>query len=163
MIFEYNGTIFPESIRNGNAVKYIEPFALDFCKGEGLDIGGFDKSTLKGAIPINLTSKILDFDAYKLPDYNELDFVFSSHCLEHLVDPIKALEYWKTKLKAGGVLFLYLPHPDMGYWKPENNRKHLHMWYPDDMANILKTLGYLSVFNSQCDSYLSFHCVGFKR
>jgi len=68
---------------------------------------------LPGAIPINIADDILDYDAYKLPDYKELDYIFSSHCLEHLHDPVKALEYWKEHIRKDGTLFLYLPHPDM--------------------------------------------------
>ena len=117
MVFEYKGKLYPEYIRNGDAVGHIEKIAKSFCQGKGLDIGGFYGWTLPGAIPINIADKILDYDAYKLPDYDKLDYIFSSHCLEHLADPVKAIEYWKTKLKPGGVLFLYLPHPDMIYWR----------------------------------------------
>ena len=90
MIYSYKGDNYPEYIRNGNAVEHIEVIAKQFCKGKGLDIGGFYGWTLPGAIPINIADNILDYDAYKLPDYKELDYIFSSHCLEHLSDPIKA-------------------------------------------------------------------------
>ena len=163
MIFEYKGDTYPEYIRNGNAVNHIAPIAQHFCKGKGLDIGGFYQWTFPGAIPINIVDQILDYDAYSLPDYNDLDYIISSHCLEHLADPIKALEYWGTKLKSGGTLFLYLPHPDMVYWKPENNRKHLHMWYPKDMANILVSLDFQNVIHSERDMYWSFTAIGFTK
>jgi SAM-dependent methyltransferase len=162
MIFEYKGDMYPDYIRNGNAVGHIQTIAQEFCKGKGLDIGGFYGWTLPGAVPINIADSILDFDAYSLPDYDQLDYIFSSHCLEHLPDPVKALEYWYSKLKKGGVLFLYLPHPDMAYWRPENNRKHLHMWYPKDMASLIRSLNFNQVIHSERDLYWSFSVVGVK-
>ena len=163
MIYTYNNKKYPEYIRNGNAVGHIEQIAKQFCQGKGLDIGGFYGWTLPGAIPINIADTILDFDAYKLPEQGDLDYIFSSHCLEHLPDPIKALEYWITKLRPGGTLFLYLPHPDMEYWLPQNNRKHLHSWYPADMEKIFVDIGLKDVLCSQRDMYWSFTVVGFKR
>ncbi len=40
------------------------------------------------------------------------DFILSSHCLEHVANPIKALLDWKRVLKSGGVLVFVLPHKD---------------------------------------------------
>jgi len=163
MVYNYKGSIYPEYLKNGNAVGHIEQIASQFCKGKGLDIGGFYGWTLPGAIPINIADKILDYDAYNLPAHSELDYIFSSHCLEHLTDPIKALEYWIDHLMSGGTLFLYLPHPDMAYWRPENNRKHLHMWQPSEMADIFNALGLENVINSERDMYWSYSVVGFKK
>ena len=47
-----------------------------------------------------------------------LDFVFSSHCLEHNAEWKPVLNQWTSKLKRDGVLFLYLPHPECGIWEP---------------------------------------------
>jgi SAM-dependent methyltransferase len=46
------------------------------------------------------------------------DFVFSSHCLEHIGAWEDALRAWISKLKPGGRLFLYLPHPTCAIWRP---------------------------------------------
>ena len=90
------------------------------------------------------------------------DYIFSSHCLEHLRDPVSALENWKSHIKDGGVLFLYLPHPDMEYWLPQNNRKHLHSWYPEDISKIMEDLGYDNVIHSERDMFWSFSVVGYN-
>src|SRR3954463_13199512 len=37
------------------------------------------------------------------------DFVLSSHSLEHVANPVKALLEWKRVLKPGGILILILP------------------------------------------------------
>lgn len=89
------------------------------------------------------------------------NYIFSSHCLEHLTNPVAALEHWKSRLTVGGVLFLYLPHPDMTYWLPQHNRKHLHSWRPADMARIVKDLGFKNVVHSERDLAWGFCVVGF--
>ncbi|WP_419572322.1 methyltransferase domain-containing protein [Rheinheimera sp.] len=41
-----------------------------------------------------------------------LDFIFSSHVLEHLFNPLGHLEHWKRKLKPGGVILAVVPAVD---------------------------------------------------
>jgi len=41
---------------------------------------------------------------------NTYDAVVSSHCLEHVANPIKALLRWKEVLKSEGFMLLILPH-----------------------------------------------------
>lgn len=156
MMFEYKGAIYPEYIRNGNACRFILPMAEEFCRGEGLDVGA-GKWPLPGAIPVDLSN---GGDALALPEA-EYDYIFSSHCLEHLANPVAALEHWKSRIRPGGVLFLYLPHPSMEYWLPQNNRKHLHAWLPEQVEKLLIDLGFVDVIRSERDLAWSFAAVGF--
>ncbi len=156
--FEYKNNIYPEYIKHGNACSYIIPIAQHFCVGDGLDIGGFADWTFPGARPINITLED-EFDAYNLPE-KKYDYIFSSHTLEHLPDYVRAIEYWKEHLKPGGILYLYLPHPDMEYWKPQNNRKHLHLFYPIDMKKLFEDMGFKNVINTERDMYWAFSIVG---
>ncbi len=41
------------------------------------------------------------------------DFVHSSHCLEHLADPVQALENWIRICKHGGHLVVTIPDEDL--------------------------------------------------
>jgi len=100
-------------------------------------------------------------DAMNLPE-GLFNYVFSSHCLEHLENPVAAIDHWKTRLVVGGVLFLYLPHPAMEYWLPQNNRKHLHTWTPEQMDKLITDLGFYDVMTSGCDLAWGFAVVGFK-
>lgn len=156
MIFEYGGALYPEYLKNGNAQRFIAPIAKEFCKGVGLDVCA-GQWPLPGARPID--TKRGD-DAMSLPD-GTWDYVFSSHGLEHLPDYVAALEHWKTRIRPGGVLFLYLPHPDMRYWRPENCRKHRHLFYPADVAELLRALGFVNVIHGERDLNWSFAVVGF--
>lgn len=153
MQFVYKGKRYPDYLKGGNACQFIVPIAQQFCKGTGVDVGG-NKWPFPGALPIDQMS---GGSAYFLPP--NLDYIFSSHCLEHMDNPVLALEIWKKALKPGGVLFLYLPHPDMEYWLPQNNRKHLHSWQPEQMVNILKELGFKNILHSERDMMWSFAVV----
>jgi SAM-dependent methyltransferase len=46
-----------------------------------------------------------------LPDA-QYDFVLSSHCIEHLANPLQALAEWVRVLKQNGLLVLVVPHKD---------------------------------------------------
>lgn len=157
MIFEYKGKKYPEYLKHGNAAQFILPTAKYFCEGKGLDVGASIWG-YPGATPIDLK---YGRDALNLPG-NDWDFIFSSHCLEHITDPVLALEHWRSKLRPGGVLFLYLPHPDMEYWRPQNCRKHLHIFYPKDTAKMLTDLGFKDVIYGKRDLAWGFACVGFR-
>jgi len=170
MIFEYAGRLYPEFIKHGNAMQYVAPIAAQFCKGKGLDVGA-GGWPLPGATPVELKE---GGDAMELP-HGPFDFIFSSHCLEHLPNPVAALEHWRSRLREpvpssmrggpwtyGGVLFLYLPHPDMVYWRPEHCRKHLHSWTPERMHDILEELGFCDVIVSGCDLAFGFSAVAFR-
>ena len=157
---EYNGAVYPAYLKTGNANAYIEPFAKKFCFGNGLDIGGFSDWVFPGARAINILNND-DWDANNLPG-TDYDYIFSSHTLEHLHDYIGALEYWHGSIQPGGILFLHLPHPDMEYWLPQNNQKHVHIFRPEDIAKTLSDLGFKNVIFSERDLGWSFSVVGQK-
>lgn len=157
-VFLYKDKLYPSYIKRGNACKFIIPTAQQFCKGKGLDIGGTYQWRFPGAQIIN-TLLNDGFDAFHLPN-KKYDYIFSSHTLEHLLDYVEALKYWKEHLKEHGVLFLYLPHYDMEYWHPQNNTKHKHAFLPDMIHSALYEVGFKCVLSSERDLYWSFSVVG---
>jgi len=156
-IFTYRGKKYPTYIRDGNAMQFIEPVARQFCKGIGIDVGCGDWP-LPGAVGVDFKD---GGDANAVPK-GPWDYIFSSHCLEHIPHTVYTLLHWQANIKPGGVLFLYLPHPDMEYWRPENCRKHLHTFYPADVARMLETLGFVDVIHSERDLAWSFAVVGYN-
>ncbi len=60
-----------------------------------------------------------------------------------------------TKIRAGGILFLYLPHKSQEYWHPANNRKHIHSFDGSEIGGYLSKLGH-KVWVSGCDFNHSF-------
>lgn len=156
MIYEYAGKLFPDYLKTGNACRFIAPAAAHFCVGRGFDVGCGDWP-LPGAIPVDLKT---GGDAMSLPG-GEYDYVFSSHCLEHLANPVAALRHWRTRLRRGGVLMLYLPHPEMDYWLPQNCAKHLHSWTPEQAERLVRDVGFERVLRSERDLAWGFAVVGF--
>jgi SAM-dependent methyltransferase len=162
---EFNQKLYPKFQSEGFASQFAFPFAKHFCKGKGYDIGcNRVEWSFPGSIPID---PLLDkrYDAYFLPQ-GEIDYIFSSHCLEHLPHWVNALDYWVSKLKSGGVLFLYLPHFDQEYWRPWNNRKHIHCFEPNILKKYLQDNKFLdkeTIFVSEKDLNYSFICVASKK
>jgi SAM-dependent methyltransferase len=96
-----------------------------------------------------------------------LDFVFSSHCLEHIESWQQSLGEWIGKLKPGGYVFLYLPHPDCAIWHPGSPFvKDGHKWTPTP-EKIKQTLGELDCEIAQSDdgpdAMQSFYVCGRKQ
>jgi SAM-dependent methyltransferase len=145
----------------GFAAKFTFPFALEICKGVGFDIGCNRKEwALPIAIPID--PLMGEFHAYKLPDMI-VDFIFSSHCLEHLPNWCDALDFWTQRIKAGGVLFLYLPDRSQEYWLPFNNRKHIHYFDSEIIVKYLQNSGkYRKIMSSGVDLNNSFTVIAEK-
>ena len=151
----YKGVNYPKFQTNGFASRFCLPFAMEVCKGVGYDIGCMRKEwSLPGATPIDLSFDD-DYEANNLPE-GLVDYIFSSHCLEHIPDWVATLDYWDTKLKKGGVIFLYLPDYSQGYWRPWNNRKHVNIFKPEFINDYFKDKGYSKVFVSNVDLYNSF-------
>lgn len=157
----HNERHYPAFQSKGFAAQFAFPFAKQICKGTGLDIGcNRPEWAFPGAIQIDPEINPA-FDAYDLPD-GTYDYIFSSHCLEHLADWVKALDYWETKLKEGGCLFLYLPHPSQSYWRPWHNRKHIHSLYPDMIMEYLVDRKWKKIFVTGADLNHSFIAIAEK-
>jgi hypothetical protein len=155
---DFKNNKYPSFQAKGNAAQFAIPFAKHFCKGEGYDIG-FSKEEWKlpGAIGID---EVLhdDYHAMNLPKTG-VDYVFSSHCLEHVNDWVSTLEYWISVIKKGGILFLYLPDISQSYWRPWHNRKHLHCFTPEIIRQFLIDHNCNDIFISGIDLNNSFMAV----
>ena len=117
--------------------------AQRYCKGKGADIGA-GYWPLPGAIPVDIERGpgvgrvISDFED------GSLDFIFSSHCLEHIEDWRSTLSEWVRKVKTGGIVFLYLPHPECEIWHPGSpfvGDGHRWVPIPEVISEALRELG----------------------
>jgi ubiquinone/menaquinone biosynthesis C-methylase UbiE len=62
-------------------------------------------------------------------DDAQFDFVYSAHCLEHVIEPRAAIQQWLRVLKPGGHLVVTVPDEDMyeqGVWPSTFNGDHKH-------------------------------------
>jgi SAM-dependent methyltransferase len=77
----------------------------------------------------------------------QYDCILSSHCLEHVANPLLALSEWKRVLKTEGLLVLVLPHKDGTFdWRrPSTTLAHLIEDYrahitEDDLTHVPEVL-----------------------
>lgn len=111
----------PEREREGWFQKYLV--------GKGVDIGCGDDPVTP------------DCDRWDLPqgdaqlmqgvEDEKYDWVYSSHCLEHMKDPKVALSNWWRVLRKGGILVVMVPDEDLyeqGHWPPFYNMDHKTTW-----------------------------------
>jgi SAM-dependent methyltransferase len=78
------------------------------------------------------------------------DLIIMSQILEHLRDPVLALERLRMKLARGGFLLLDTPHRGgldyvlfrRQYWGGYHLPRHLHLFTKDSLAEISKRMGY---------------------
>jgi SAM-dependent methyltransferase len=113
----YMEKFYPDYLTVGGASYAIHLHAEKFCKGRGVDIGA-GLWPLPGSIPIDIErGPGRDFSIANIED-DSLDYIFSSHCLEHIKKWQRDLKEWISKLRRGGIVFLYLPHPECKIWGP---------------------------------------------
>jgi predicted SAM-dependent methyltransferase len=159
----FKGHNYPKFQSEGNAAQFAIPYAKHFCKGKGVDVGcNRPEWSFPGSILIDPAINS-QYDAMNFsPESYDLDYIFSSHCLEHLQNWVSVLDYWTYKLKSGGILFLYLPDYSQEYWRPWNNKKHLNIFSPDIINDYMSDNGYKNIFKSNIDLNNAFMVVGEK-
>lgn len=104
-----------------------------FC-GHGVDIGGKPDplglyQSLFSGMKTCKTWDLEDGDAQFMDSAEDasFDFVHSSHCLEHMMDPKVAILHWFRILKPAGHLILTVPDEDLyeqGVWPSTHNLDH---------------------------------------
>ncbi|MFA9261986.1 MAG: methyltransferase domain-containing protein [Undibacterium sp.] len=140
------------------------PFGLNT---QNVDIADeFNRSTYKkrelhisGEVaPIDI---VAPGDALPLPDAS-IDFVVSSHVLEHFPDPIKALIEWYRVVKPEGYIFMIVPHRERTFDRdkqpttlvelqgrqsgnliaePDPETGHCSYWVTEDVLELVRSIG----------------------
>ncbi len=121
-----------------------------YCVGKGANIGcgarrignsiGVDVRPILGKVDIIA-------DAAKLPfPNNHLDYIVSSHCLEH-VDrgPVMVLREWVRCVRPVGVIALIVPDADYGIGALKLDTttpgEHLHLFTPETLQTYFAFVG----------------------
>ena len=96
--------------------------------GKGIDIGAGDDSLyiLNGSVR---SYDKRDGNAQFMAEIADAtyDFVYSSHCLEHMPDVQLALRNWVRIIKPGGILYVVVPDFELyekGMWPSRFNQDH---------------------------------------
>ncbi len=109
-------------------------FATRYFVGRGLDVGGGIDTLALFQEFFPLASCISRYDLengdaqlLKNVDDGAFDFLYSSHCLEHMRDAREALANWLRVVKSGGHLVIQVPDEDLyeqGQWPSRYNSDH---------------------------------------
>lgn len=113
-------------------------YANTYFRGDGIDIGAGNDSLANYSQQFPLMTSVRSWD---LPDGdaqlmegvadNSFDFVHSSHCLEHLVNPFDAYKNWLRICKPGGHIITTIPDEDLyeqGVFPSTHNFDHKSTW-----------------------------------
>jgi SAM-dependent methyltransferase len=101
------------------------PLEHSVLTGKGIDIGCGPDPVTPNARPFD----VAEGDANTITQYvkEQFDFVYSSHCLEHMHDPWNALLEWWQLVRPGGHLFFLVPDEDLyeqGFFPSRFNKDH---------------------------------------
>lgn len=124
-----------------------------YLRGRGIDLGAGAFKVLPHAISVDNGTDTALFGQVMHPDImvksaenldifasQSMDFVFSSHLLEHIQDFRQALREWWRIIKIDGYLVLYLPHKDFypNVGKDGANPDHKHDFLPADIIRAMQ-------------------------
>jgi glycosyltransferase involved in cell wall biosynthesis len=110
------------------------------------------------ALPVDI---VAPGDDIPLED-NSVDFVVSSHCIEHFPDPIRTLKEWRRLVRPGGYLYVIAPHKERTFDKdrprtklaeliqrhekgiglPDPDAAHCSVWITEDFVEMINWLGW---------------------
>ena len=137
----------------GNEAAKVRWEIVQYTRGEGLDLGcgpekafphfvGVDNCKDTELFGIQMKPDLVVDTCERLTDIKDasLDFIFSSHLLEHIEDYRGALKDWWRCIKPGGHLVLYLPHCDFypRIGTPGSNPDHKHDFEPFDITTAMR-------------------------
>ena len=152
---------YPRYLASHNAKRGIESFARQFVCGIALDLGS-GGSPLAGCRPIDNGT---DENAYHINEQDKsVDFVFSSHCFEHLNAPGDAIKEIGRVLSDTGKVLVYLPHPACELWSQNVNEHHLSFFWPDEWRNLFEKNGFsILEMSYQPDGMMSFYILASRQ
>jgi SAM-dependent methyltransferase len=155
---------YPNYLNTGNAADFIKCKAKEYMKSRYADVG-CSQWPLMNAIPVDKGNR----HVIENGEDNSFGGVFSSHCLEHVPQWDKELTLWHRIIRPGGVLFMYLPHPQCEPWHALTGSwvKREHVWNPDPVT-LVQFLRERLDFNileytSRPDPLWSFYVIARKR
>jgi predicted SAM-dependent methyltransferase len=111
---------FPLRVPRGARVRYV-----DYLNADGLRQA--HSGTLREGRPL-VVPDVVD-DGSRLESFSDasLDFVVANHVLEHVEDPIAALQHQLRVLRPGGVLYLTLPDARQTFDAARERTTTLHL------------------------------------
>lgn len=142
-----------------------EGFFDKYIMGHGIDIGVGRLDTMDGADPLTYSNCIHhdkdDCDAQFMEIYSDgqFDYVYGSHVLEHLENPIVAIENWYRICKTGGYIIITVPSVyryekkwriPVSNFNPDHKRPYTPAWLLSEIEKALEPNSYLVEYVKDC-------------
>ena len=149
------------------------------CKGKGLDVGCGNKKICKDSIGVDLVAKgeegiaglqieetsIADVqsDGHDMPMFkdSEMDYIISSHSIEHMIDPLEALLEWHRILKKGGRVGIVTPDSEHGTTRHLDS-SHVHDFTKSSLSRLVKVAGFEIEQMGNCKDGWSLYIIATK-
>lgn len=140
----------PFNLKNALNVDYTDDLTTEFKENEKLCTGT--------CAPVDIVSS-----GDKLPlEDNSVDFVVSSHVIEHFYDPIKTVQEWLRVVRPGGYVYMIIPHKERTFDRDRprttlaelidrhehpnppvpDHHGHYSVWITKDFEDLCKHMGW---------------------
>lgn len=108
--------------------------------GHAADLDGIARSLAQGCV----RAFGADFVVADAPptDEERFDYLVATEVLEHIGDPLAALDHWSTFLKDGGVLVATVPAFARLWGKSDEWAGHVQRFEPDDFRSMVEAAGF---------------------
>jgi len=115
-----------------------------YLHGNGIDIGaGNDCLVIPDGTVMAFDKPQGNAQTLDTLEDDQFDFVYSSHCLEHLDDPLVAVENWIRVCKPGGFIYIVVPHEtfyEKDTWPSKFSTEHKWSFTPVESSNLPKNI-----------------------
>src|SRR5262245_22717058 len=105
----------------------IGPLHRPMVRHEGMQVEYIDRLTVRALrahypelaeLPLIEPNLLGDAETLRRVPDAEYDFLIAAHVIEHMRDPIGALEHWRRVVKPGGFVYLIVPHKRATFDRP---------------------------------------------
>lgn len=166
-------TKFPESVRAHTLLDGLHGIEIGASAHNGYHIPGCvyvdytdDQTTTFKLAELEMCGETQRVDvvapAWDLPfDSSSLEYVLSSHVIEHCWDVIGTIEEWLRVLKPGGLIYMDIPHKERTFDSPRertpvaeliarhagpplevDDHGHHSVWVTEDWAELCPKMGW---------------------
>ena len=136
---------------------YLDGHGIDIgCGNDCLSPSSFSRITSVTAYDTLVDPAMNANTCAEIPDQS-FDFVYSSHCLEHMIDPDVAIRNWIRICKPKGFLVCCVPH-ELWYekyaWPSMFNGDHKTSWSLENKSNLPKSIHMPEFLGKLTDDHL---------
>ena len=142
----------------------INPTILDEAKKKGWETTRLD--ICESSIDDNHTNIIGDIECPNIAEkVFDMDIIWMSHLVEHLKDPMTAMDNIYDSLADGGLAFISMPDPYYISWSDPRTwghwalREHHIMWDMDSFIEMMEEKGFECVYSKRFLCERLFVCI----